>query len=296
LVGDDVGGELPVVDKGLVEPRRLAVRNQIRGEVEVRITVGKHCRRLPGKIQARKLDAILQHEARLGAPCRIGHDRRWFLSGGNVAEVLLHQIHGVPRINIAGERQRCIRGVIVGAEEIAHLIEGHRAEVLRRSDRQPVIGMVGRKEGRRQCDTGKAIRPVLVILPPLVQHDVALVLELFARQRRQQIPHAIRLHPEGELQRPRRHDLPVVGPIGIGGPVQQSTRLLQRLEISFVVVLGAFEHQMLEQMRESGASRLFVLGTDVIPDIHRHHRQLPMFVDDHVESIFEGALDVRYFH
>ena len=52
------------------------------------------------------------------------------------------------------------------------------------------------------------VGPVLVVLPPLVQHDVALGLESLRRQRRQQIAHAIGFHPQREIEGAGRARLP----------------------------------------------------------------------------------------
>jgi hypothetical protein len=113
--------------------------------------------------------------------------------------------------------------------------------------------MVRRKQRALRRHQRHAVRPVLVVLPPLVEHDVALRLEPLARQRRQQVAHAIRFHPERQLERARRHHFPVVRAIGVRRSVEQRARLLQRLEEAAVVMLGPFEHQVLEQVREAGA-------------------------------------------
>ena len=77
---------------------------------------------------------------------------------------------------------------------------------------------------------------------------------------------------EDQLERARRDDFPVVRPIGIRRPVERPSRTLQRREVSVVVMLGPFEHQMLEQVREPGVAGTLVLGSDVIPEVHRHDR------------------------
>ena len=47
-----------------------------------------------------------------------------------------------------------------------------------------------------QRELREAVRPVLVALPPLVQHDAALRLEPRLGQRRQQPAHPIGFHPQ----------------------------------------------------------------------------------------------------
>src|SRR5688572_25112527 len=61
-------------------------------------------------------------------------------------------------------------------------------------------------------------------------------------------------------------------------------------------MLGAFEHQVLEQVREPGAPRLFVLRSDVIPDVDGHHRQLVVFMNNDVEAVGEFAFAERDLH
>jgi hypothetical protein len=127
--------------------------------------------------------------------------------------------------------------VIVGPEELLHILELHRADVVCRPDRHPAVRMVGRIQRSRQRHHHHAIGTILVTLSPLVEHDVALGLETLPRQRRKQETHAIGFHPERAIDRARGHDLPVVGAIGVGGPVEERASLLQRREVPGVVVL-----------------------------------------------------------
>src|SRR5207253_4441404 len=62
------------------------------------------------------------------------------------------------------------------------------------------------------------------------------------------------------------------------------------MKITLVVMLGAFEHQVLEQMREARPTRYFILRADVIPDIHRDDRNAMILVDQHVEAVRERVL------
>jgi len=65
---------------------------------------------------------------------------------------------------------------------------------------------------------------------------------------------------------------------------------LERLVEIGRIVLGAFEHQVLEEVRETGLARLLVLRADVVPEVHGHHRQLMIFVHDDIEAVVERAL------
>ena len=65
---------------------------------------------------------------------------------------------------------------------------------------------------------------------------------------------------------------------------------MEGLEEVAGIMFGAFEHQVLEQMREPPLVALLVLGTDVIPEVHRHDRQVPGTADDDVEAVGKGGL------
>ena len=52
---------------------------------------------------------------------------------------------------------------------------------------------------------------------------------------------------------------------------------------------------MFEQVRETGFPGFFVLGANVIPDIHGHDRRLVVFVDDQAQAVVErvfGEVDI----
>ena len=180
--------------------------------------------------------------------------------------------------------------MIVGPEKLAYVFECRRVEIRGLTDGHPVIRVIGREHRRNDRHGGEAIRPVFVVLPALVQHDLALRFELLRGQSRQQVSHPVRFHPEREIERVGGHDLPVVRAIRIGRPIQRGAGFLQRMEISLVVVLRAFEHQMFEQMGEPGPPGMFVLRPDVIPDVHGDHRQPVVFVDDHPKTVFKRVL------
>ena len=58
-------------------------------------------------------------------------------------------------------------------------------------------------------------------------------------------------------------------------------------------VLRAFEHHVLEEVREAGASGLLIHRPDVIPEIDRHQRKLVVFIQDHFKAIWQRVLFIR---
>ena len=145
-----------------------------------------------------------------------------------------------------------------------------------------MIGWIQRGDERHP---GKAVRPILVVLPPLVEDDVALVFELGVREGRQQVAHAIGLHPQRELDGVGGHDFPVVRAVGVGRSVQDAADFLERPEIARIVVLRPFEHQVFEEVRKTGAPWLLVLRADVVPDVDGDDRAAVILVHDHIEPV-----------
>ncbi len=156
--------------------------------------------------------------------------------------------------------------------------------------------MVRRKHRGGERHARHAIGPVLVVLPALVQHHVALVPEFLLGERGQQVAHPVRFHPERQFERAGRHDLPVVGAVGARRSVEQRAGPLQRREEAVIVVFGPLEHQVFEQVGEAGAPGPLVLRSHVVPEVHRHHRQLVILVHDDVQAVGQRSLGVGYVH
>ena len=59
----------------------------------------------------------------------------------------------------------------------------------------------------------------------------------------------------------------------------------KRLEEVVVVVLRSLEHDVLEEVSEPRPTRLFVLRSDVVPQVHSHHGQRVVSVQYHVQAV-----------
>ncbi len=200
------------------------------------------------------------------------------------------------RVDVARNRQRRVAGVVVTREERPYVVQACRAQIVRAADRQPVVRMVGREQRVDDGHAGHAVRAVLVVLPPLVEDDVALIAELLLGQRGEQVAHPVRFHPQRQLERAGRHNFPVVRAVGVGRPVEHGPCLLERLEVAVIVVLGAFEHQVFEKVREAGASGLLVLRAHVVPQADRHDRAAVVLVNEHRQAVPERVLRERDVH
>jgi hypothetical protein len=52
-------------------------------------------------------------------------------------------------------------------------------------------------------------------------------------------------------------------------------------------VLGPLKHHVLEEVGKSRPPGFFVCRTDVIPEVHGHHRQSVVFRQDDIEAILK---------
>ena len=136
-----------------------------------------------------------------------------------------------------------------------------------------------------QVPRGHAVGPVLVGLTAFVLDHVPLHVEALLVQCIQQEPHAVGFQPEGQFHVIGGDVLPVIGAVGGGGPVQVGAGFLQGLEVAAVVVFGAFEHHMFEQVGEPGPSHLFVFGPHVVPNIYGYHGYVVVLVEYHVQAV-----------
>ena len=88
--------------------------------------------------------------------------------------------------------------------------------------------------------------------------------------------------------------LPVVGAVGSGGAVQVCSGLLERVEVAVVVVTGALEHHVFEEVGKAGSAYFLILGADMVPDVDRHQRNRVVLVEYDIEAVGEGELFKRY--
>ena len=144
------------------------------------------------------------------------------------------------------------------------------------------------------CQEAHAVGAVLVALPTLVLHHVPLDVEPLLVQGVQQEAHPVGLQPEGKLQVVGGDVFPVVGAVRSGGTVQVCAGLLEGVEVAVVVVTGALEHHVFEEVGEAGAAYFLILGADMVPDVDRHQRNRVVFVEDDVEAVGQSELFKRY--
>ena len=286
----DVLGDLALVDQGLVEARVLALGQDVAQQVELGVAGLVVAGGVPGQVQARQLDRVLGHGAALavegGQPALDPVHRPARLDAAE--EVLDHRLdqHGV---EVAGQAEAGVVGRVVEAEEIGDVLDRGGRQVVHAADHRVGVGMALGVEQLQQQLVAAGVGLVLG-LALLVLHHVALVVQLLLGHGRQQAAHAVGLQPQGQLHLVAGHVLPVVGAVLVGRAVDLAADLLQGHEVVGVVVLGALEHHVLEQVGEPGAARPLVLRTHVVPDVDRHHGDGVVLVQDHVQAVGQGVV------
>ena len=110
-----------------------------------------------------------------------------------------------------------------------------------------------------------AVRLIQHVHLDLFLDHALLVLEILLRDR--EAPHAIGFGPEHRLERVRWKRLVVIGEVEARRAVQCPAETLHELEeLSLLQILGALEHQMLEQVRKARP----ILGLDAKTDVVVH--------------------------
>ena len=134
---------------------------------------------------------------------------------------------------------------------------------------------------------------LVVALPLLVLDDAALVIELFLRDRAEQIAHAIAFQPQRAFQRAGGDGFEIVGPVEIGRAVVIGrAHFLQVLEEVVGRIFRPVEHQVFEQVGKAGLALGFVLRPNIVPHRDADDRRLAVFVDDHGQSVVQLELIV----
>ena len=195
--------------------------------------------------------------------------RRWCPARRDNAEGLPHLGHRSGCIHGPDDHQVGIAGAIEGLVEAPSAGQGGAFDVLLGAGRADGIGVTSQ---HRSLHAGAHPRQGVVLDPEaqFLGDDALLVGEVFLGE--VEVRHAVRFHDK-QLAQPRRRerrdiDRLVEGRIAVPRPAALGV-------VAHQLVLGkvraAAEHQVLEQVREASAVLFLVGGTDVIPNLRRHH-------------------------
>ena len=193
-------------------------------------------------------------------------------------------------LDVARDREEGVPGRVVRRVEAARVVERRGAEVVHRADDGVLVGegvvreRVGRLEGRR-------VRLVVDPEPLLLLHGLALVVELLLRE--DERAHPVGLEEEAEVEALGRERLVVVRPVLGRRAVHRAARGGHEPEVlALPDVLGALEHEVLEEVGEARLSRKLDAAADVVRDVDRDEGDAALGRDDDGQAVRE-AFDVR---
>src|SRR4029450_1903549 len=184
------------------------------------------------------------------------------------AEPFLYDLPRGGGIEISGNDETRVRRCVVFLEEGDDILVAGGGQVWHVADDRPMIRMAFGVQHFGQCDLGHPVGPILVTLAPLVLDDVALGVHGLWGHRVEEVAHPIGLEKQRELQRVRWDVDPVVRAIGFGRAVVRSTDYFkERIEFTWLDVAGTHEHQVLEEVSESGTASPLACGANVVPHV-----------------------------
>src|SRR5688572_15584781 len=94
---------------------------------------------MPGEVDAWQLDPILEEEPYFAVEAGRGSDGRGRGAGRQFSEVVLREIECALSLDVPGQGERRVAGMVVGLKEGADVVELHRADVIGRADGHPVV-------------------------------------------------------------------------------------------------------------------------------------------------------------
>ena len=294
-VGVDADRDLFVADQDPVEARAAQAAKHRGADIKRGEVVGQQARHRPVALHLGSGDLVL-HDDRLGRGQRryVGGGRDIGRAAGNRTEIFLHQCLCLGEIDVAGQRDhRVVRAIFV-EEPLLDVGQARRIQVGHRADGAVMVGMAFREQGLELLIFDEAAR-LVVALPLLVLDDAALQVEPFLGHRRQQITHPVGLHEQRLLERALGNRLVIIGAVEPGRPVPVGCpQAFEERHGRLADIVRPVEHQMLEQMGETGLALGLVLGPDIIVDGDGDDRRLMILVDQHFQAIVERKALIRH--
>jgi len=186
----------------------------------------------------------------------------------DVTEVVGRLVEGLARFHVPDERQDGVVGGVPRPEERVRVLQGRRIEVGHRPDDGVPVRVLGWEPEPHEVVDGVAVGRVVVALPLLLLDDLALGVEVLLGEGREQVPHPVRLEPQGQVEHAGGDCLEVVRAVEPGGGVARAAGGLDAVEVLAAGhVFGALEHDVFEQVGEARAPGGLVARADVVPEV-----------------------------
>ena len=187
-------------------------------------------------------------------------------------------------VEVARDGDHDVVGRVIGPEEVLTRLHRNGLDVAAPADRRHAIRMRLEREPEQQLE-GAPVRLVLGAQPALLEHHLP-----FARERLLgdlQIGESLRLQFDHERQRVGRDVLEVDRRVGRGVGVHATAAALDHALVRLGrQPIGAAEHHVLEEVRESRVAR-FVLRARTHPHLERNAGRCGIRKQQHGETVVE---------
>ena len=185
----------------------------------------------------------------LGDPHFLPGNRRTRRNG---AIILFDFLFGDFGSDVTGKNEGDVVGTVIGFEPILNIFERRSVEILHGTNDGPGIGMAGGIGVFGDELFGNAVGLVLT-LTLFVLNNTALEVEFLLIEDGEEMAHAIAFGKEGIVEHRGRNIFEIVGAVVIGGAVEVGgTDTFHGIDIGIVKILAAGEHEVLEEMGETG--------------------------------------------
>ena len=283
-----------LVDQALVEQRGFSAAEDLGGEVEDGFELRAELRDVPDAIEASLGDAILHGAAvgsgALGDPFFVLGDGR---AGGNCAVIFFDFLAGNFGSDVAGDDDGDVVGAVVSLKPFLDVLHAGGVEIGHGADDGPRIRMADRISTFGDELPGHAVGLIFTLTFFVLNH-AALQVEFFLVENRKQVAHAIAFGEQRVIKHGGRDVFEIIGAIVVRGAVEVGgADAFHGVDVGEIEIFAAAEHQVFEEVGETGLAGFFVFGADVIPGVDGDDGSFVVLVDQDGEAVIEDKFGVR---
>ncbi len=211
-----------------------------------------------------------------------------FAEGGNAFEIFRGPRERLCGIEVAYNHERGIVRLVVRVVELAHLFERGLVEVRDAADRQMMVSV--HREGRgAKILLDRTVGLIIHAHAPLFFDHLPLGFEI--RLVHVEAAHAVGFEPQHALEIIAGEGFEELrGVVFRFGVVVSADGFDDARMFVRPHVRRAFEHQVLEEVREARVAGQLVFSADVIPNLKVNHRHGVIFEQNHVQTVRKRVL------
>ena len=260
---------LPLVDERPVQPRRFAIAQNVREQIQRKegaLTLGRNA--VADERAGQRHHVANGFTGLADAAYRRGGRAQRPRTGWNLSEPRANQRGGFLDVDITRDHQSRVVGPIKGGVKRGDVLHRRGCDVVHRSDDGMPVWMAREKQFRK-LGVIAAVRLIVDALALLLHHHTALRLETFRGE--QKLQETVGFQPEAQFELVRRQNHVVIRLVLVRVRIVVPARQLALpVEDAARHIDGPVEHQMLEQVGKPCLARRFVLRADVVRNVYAH--------------------------